>query len=97
MADQDRQLPKALELPGDMLGDFGHPITGQGLRIAARGLGRFGIPGPVCGTCLVTVVTEELDPCIPRLGMQPEPVDKDDRFFVGIIRWHAYAPEYAAN
>src|SRR5207244_2357623 len=86
VANEDGLALERLELPGDVLGDFGYAVAGHGGGLAAGGLGGRGIPGPTGGGRFVAAGAEKLQPVVPRLGVEPEAVDKDDRILGGIVR-----------
>ena len=76
------------ELLGDMVGDFGNAIASDGVGVLAGCLGGLRIARPAGGDRLIAVGAEELDPVVPRLGMQPQAMHKDNWILGGFVRGH---------
>src|SRR5260221_608658 len=69
----------SLQLSGMVIGDSPTAKPGDRLWIASSCLGGLSVAGPADGVGLVPVLPKVLLPVVPRLGVQPQAMDEDDR------------------
>src|SRR5260221_1248799 len=69
----------SLQLSGKGIRDSPGPEARDRLWIASSCLGGLSVAGPADGVGLVPVLPKVLLPVVPRLGVQPQAMDEDDR------------------
>jgi hypothetical protein len=79
MADRDRLRLERTDDPGIVFDDCLDPVAGDAVGLLPRLLDRVAVSGPARRRGLVTRRAELLDPGAPRVGVQPEAVNEDDR------------------
>jgi hypothetical protein len=83
VADRDRLAVELLDGLGVPADDVLDPVAGDALRVRARLVDRVGFARPAGSDRRVAGIAERIDPVAPRVRVEPEAVDENDRCACG--------------